>query len=289
MIICSYCKNEILNADFLCNNCNNGPLVIDDIVIFNPEMDEKCNDYDSSGLDVLHKVENSHFWFLQRKKVIKYFFNRYVSKVDKVIEIGSGTGNVTIMLKDDGYDIAAGEIHTAGLKYAQAYGVLKCYQFDLFKIPFINEFDTICMFDVLEHLEYEKEALNNISKSLTENGKLILTVPAYNVLWNRDDAIAFHKRRYTKHHLNKTLIENGFEIIESKYFFASILPLLLLRRFLNKDDGSQIKSDESTMDVKQPFFINSMLNFILSIEFIFFKLLPIPFGGSIIVVARKIV
>ncbi len=287
MILCPNCKNEIVSINFSCHNCGYGPKVIDEIVIFHPNLDRHSFDYNSSSLDVLFKTENSHFWFLQRKKVIKYIVNRFVSKTDKIIEIGAGTGNVTRILKNDGYDISVGEIYVTGLKYAQTYGITNCYQFDLLQTPFVDEFDTICMFDVLEHLEDEKLTLNNVSKSLKKNGKVILTVPAYNFLWNRDDAIAFHKRRYTKKYLKKVLIANGFEVIKVKYFFASLIPLLLLRRFLNRDDGSSIRDEEFNVDLKQSFLINSVLNIILSIEYFIFMILPLPFGGSIIAVARK--
>lgn len=79
MIACPNCKNE-LNNNYGCNNCKDGPKVDNGIVVFHPDMDDNCQDYDSSGLNSLHQVENSHFWFVQRKKVIKCIFDKYVLK-----------------------------------------------------------------------------------------------------------------------------------------------------------------------------------------------------------------
>lgn len=194
---------------------------------------------------------------------------------------------MTKMLIDAGYDASAGEIHTSGLNYARNYGVSNCFQFDLLRTPFVKEFDTIGMFDVLEHLDDEKAALDAVSMSLKPQGKLILTVPAYNFLWNRSDAVAYHKRRYTRKYINELLSANGYKILKTKYFFASLVPLLILRRFINKDDGSPVKKDEHGNEIKQSVILNALLNIVLSVEFLLFKLIPLPFGGSIIVVAEK--
>jgi len=287
MILCPKCSNELNKNNFICSYCKHNLTIIDDILMFHPEMNEQCKDYNSSGLDDLYKAENKHFWFIQRKKIIKYIFSKYVPKTDSIIEIGAGTGNITRMIQESGYNISAGEIHLAGLKYAKSYNISKCYQFDLYRTPFIEEFDTICMFDVLEHLENENNALTNIAKALNQNGKLVLTVPAYNFLWSRDDVIAAHKRRYTKKHLETAVIQNGFKIVESKYFFSSILPFLFIRKIINRDKGTPINNQEHGSGMQQSSFVNIILNLVLSIEFYIFKIFSLPFGGSIILIARK--
>ena len=86
-------------------------------------------------------------------------------------------------------------MHLSGLKYAKEYGIKECYQFNLLDTPFEDEFNAVCMFDVLEHIKEDALALKNVNKSLTHKGKLVLTVPSHMWLWNRDDAIAGHKTR----------------------------------------------------------------------------------------------
>ena len=63
----------------------------------------------------------------------------------------------------------------------------------------------------------------------------MISVPSHMWLWNRDDAIAGHKIRYTRKELVEKLENNGFNIVEAKYFFMSIVPLLFLRKLLNSD------------------------------------------------------
>jgi len=179
-------------------------------------------------------------------------------------------------------------MHFNGLKYAKSYGIKECYQFNLLNSPFVDEFDNILMFDVLEHIQDDNLALQNIHKSLKDNGKLTLTVPSHMWLWNRDDVIAGHKTRYIKKDLTRKLEENGFEIISARYFFISILPLLYLRTFLNKDTHSGFKKDEQVSDISMNPINSKILLFISRIENKINRFLPNLFGGSLFIIARKI-
>jgi SAM-dependent methyltransferase len=160
-------------------------------------------------------------------------------------------------------------------------------QFDLLNPPFENEFDTVCLFDVLEHIENDNKALKNLSKMLKNNGNAVFTVPSHMWLWNRDDAKAGHKIRYTKKELILKLEDNGFEVLNARYFFINIVPLLFLRRVLNKDDKSIVEDAEYSKDISINPVLNKALLFISRIENKINKYLPNWFGGSLFVIARK--
>ncbi|TPH17050.1 class I SAM-dependent methyltransferase [Litorilituus lipolyticus] len=263
--------------------------VMDGVKVFDSHITEDHDDYNSQGLDSLYKVEEKHFWFIARKEFIYQQMNKVLPKAINIIEVGAGTGNVSRYLKKNGYqNISIGEMHMSGLKYAKSYGMQSCYQFNLLQTPFENEFDTICMFDVIEHIKDDDLALQNASKSLTKNGYLVLTVPAHMWLWNRDDAIAGHKRRYTKKELINKLTSNGFEITNASYFFMSIVPLLYLRAILNRDDNSIVTNKEVNVNITINPIINSVLLFISRVENKLNSLLVNLFGGSLFIIARKV-
>lgn len=262
---------------------------IDGIKILHEDIVEDHQDYNAKGLDSLFAQEEKHFWFITRKEFIFRYLSKSISKTSKVIEIGAGTGNVSRYLKHNGYEnICVGEMHLNGLKYAKGYGIINCYQFDLLRAPFENEFDTVCMFDVLEHIENDTLALYNAHKMLNENGTIVLTVPAHMWLWNRDDAIAGHKIRYTKKGLEDKLKINKFDIIDARYFFISIVPLLLLRRLLNKDQKNNLSNEEHNTDISMNPILNTILLLITRLENKINKFLPNIFGGSLFIIARKI-
>lgn len=261
---------------------------INEIKVFNNEINENHSDYNAKGLDKLFEQEEKHFWFIVRKEFIFENIVKFIGLNEKIIEIGAGTGNVSRFLQKKGYNnISVGEMHLNGLKYAQTYGIENCYQFDLLDAPFEKEFDVVCMFDVLEHIEADEEALHNVSKILNKKGKIILTVPAHMWLWNRDDAVAGHKKRYTKKQLIEILERNGFEILFARYFFMFITPLLVLRRIFNKDNKKIVKNEEYGNEIT----INPIINWILlklsKFENKINKYLPNLFGGSLFIIARK--
>lgn len=140
---------------------------IDGIKVFDKNVDDFHGDYNAKGLDILYAQEEKHFWFIARKEFILQNAIKYINPTDKIIEIGAGTGNVARYLQKNGYEnISVGEMHLNGLKYAKSYGMKECYQFDLLDTPFENEFDVVCMFDVLEHIFDDTLALQNANKML---------------------------------------------------------------------------------------------------------------------------
>jgi len=262
---------------------------IDGIKVFNPEIKEEHEDFHSIGLDNLFKQEEKHFWFIARKEFICKQIKKHIPINKKIIEIGAGTGNVSRYLsKSDYCDISIGEIHMNGLEYAKEYGIKNRLQFDLLDAPFEKEFDVVCMFDVIEHIEDDNLALKNIQKILNKDGQVILTVPSHMWLWNRNDKILGHKTRYTKKLLEKKLEENGFQVLNSRYFFISIVPLLLLRTFINRDSNKPITDDEREKnDLSINPIINCFLLFISRLENKINNFIPNLFGGSLFIIAKK--
>ncbi len=276
-------KGNSLSCDF----CEFSGSIENGLTIFSSDVKEDYDHFNANILERIHEDENKNFWHLNRKKYILDLFRKYIDKNNHILEIGAGTGNVTKMLVDHGYKAAAGELHIKGLKFAQKYGITELYRFDLFNNPFKDHFNAIGMFDVLEHLDDEKQALQGIYNMLKPDGKLIITVPAHQWLWNRKDAVNDHKRRYELETLKLLLTNNGFEIKYASHFFLFILPFLYLRKIINKDDGSKVKHEEYLKDKKVDSIMNKILNGISYLEFLLFKNTNITFGGSIRIVAIK--
>ena len=250
------------------------------------DTNARDEDYKISGFEELYKNEEKHFWFITRKELIKQCMNKYINKDAKIIEVGAGTGNVTKCLIENGYsNISVGEMHISALDYAKSYGIKDRFFFDLLDSPFVDEFECVCAFDVIEHIENDHLAIQNISQSIIGGGNLIISVPALNFLWNEHDVDVGHKRRYSKASIKKLLEENGFEIKYIKYFFIFIIPLLILRAIIKKPKANHIPKGDK-IDSINP-IINNILIFILKIENRIINYLPNFIGGSLLVVATK--
>lgn len=255
------------------------------IFIFDENLDITTSTYKSEHLNEIAKAENQHFWFLNRRDKICKIFTKHVDKSARILEIGSGTGFVAAHLQTLGYNVDVSDVATNGLAFAKNRGLKQLYQFDLFNPPFEETYDVICLFDVIEHLHEDKLGLEMVKKMLKPAGKIILTVPAHSWLWNTDDILAGHKRRYTKNQLDDLFKQCTLEPTYIKYFFIFILPFLLLRRMIKSDSKGKI---ESKANFNIPALANILFHKLTKLEFRLSALLPNIMGGSIIGIAKKL-
>lgn len=272
MLICPNCNKE-LNTTNYCDNCS-----------YTVQADDEY--YNSSGLDILYKFEEKHFWFKVRKNVILDAFTRFINKNENILEIGAGTGNISRMLLSNGYsNVSVGDIHKKGLEYAKSYGIQNRHLLDVTQMPFKEHFDVIGLFDVLEHISEDSLVIRNIHKSLKEKGKFILTVPAHMWLWSKG-ADQSHKKRYELFEIKELLESNNFKILKAKNFFLSILPLLYLRKLLDKLDNNRQEQKQLTgLEINS--FINEILYYVTNLENVLLRCFSPKVGGSIIAVAEK--
>jgi 2-polyprenyl-3-methyl-5-hydroxy-6-metoxy-1,4-benzoquinol methylase len=292
MIICPICDTElkISKTEYTCISCKSSFKIEEGIIIYHTEIIDDNEDYNSENLDLLFSFENKHFWFLYRKQIILKVFQKFIKKHERIIEIGAGTGNVSQMVLTNGYkNIANGEMHMSGLLHAKKYGLTELFQFNLLQAPFSEHFDVVGMFDVLEHIESDELALNNVNKMLSPDGRLILTVPSHMWLWSNIDMNSGHKRRYNYSGLKTLLEKSNFEVIYYRSFFIIMLPILFFRALINK---KHIKLNTENLARNAGMTINpvtnALLKFICKLENFLLKGISLKFGGSLLVVARKI-
>ena len=62
----------------------------------------------------------------------------------------------------------------------------------------VARYDTVCAFDVLEHIEDDAGALARWASWLRADGSMLLSVPAHARLWSAGDEWAGHFRRYDR-------------------------------------------------------------------------------------------
>jgi SAM-dependent methyltransferase len=97
-------------------------------------------------------------------------------------------------------------------------------------------FDAVCMFDVIEHLDHPKKAIEDALGWLGHGGRLVGTVPALMALWSGIDEHAGHKTRYSVRTLRAVLESvSGASVLEIAPFFRSLVPLMWIqRRYVGK-------------------------------------------------------
>lgn len=145
----------------------------------------------------------------------------------RVLEIGSGIGNISTFFIRDKADITLSDIRPVYCevlkeKFPGASDVLEMNLtdpgFDSAFAMHIGKYDAVFALNVVEHIEDHALAIRNCYKLLKPGGKLVILVPAYQRLYNRFDKELEHFRRYTKASLNNLLTQGGFRILHAQYF-----------------------------------------------------------------------
>jgi SAM-dependent methyltransferase len=169
---------------------------------------------------------------------LKELFFLNIDKNDNILDFGAGFGIITIMLDKLGFNIVAVEKNK---KAIQELSKKKIKTFT--KIEDVQDnIDCIISLNVLEHIEDDNEIVVDFYNFLPKGGKLLLYLPASNIIWTDLDNKVNHKRRYQKKDLKKLLISNNFQI-EELYFvdfigWAVLLISRILRINLNFDKRS---------------------------------------------------
>jgi hypothetical protein len=96
-----------------------------------------------------------------------------------------------------------------------------------------EEFDLILLCDVIEHVPDDRGLMSSVvSRHLAANGRLIVTVPAFQALFSAHDLALKHYRRYNLSELELAVREAGLELLASGYLFGSLLPARALTRLV---------------------------------------------------------
>jgi len=265
-------------------------------------MANASEDFPESGFDIAENRDNqlwsqNFFWSSSRNRLFKRIVYDHLasSGKTKLLEIGCATGEfIQQIVENQNLEITGSEIYLKGLLYAKNnLPNVDFIQFDVTQGVVGEEFDLIVAFDVIEHIENDVAALTNINKMLRKGGSLIITVPQHMFLWSNLDEILKHKRRYSRRELVTKLRENGFDIGYATSFLFALFPVMLFSRIFDRRlDHSQ--SDElNSVALKKRVVFPKPLNWILDqfmrIDEALIRLgVSLPFGGTLVVVARKL-
>lgn len=237
-------------------------------------------DVDLEGLEtlsVISKADNFNRWMYE---TIKPFCK------GKVLEVGSGVGNISKYFLEDNYEILltdirdnyceilkenfSGKTTLLGVKNID----LVVDNFDVVYKDEINQYDTVFALNVVEHIENDLLAIENCKKLLRNGGHLIILVPAYQALYNQFDKELFHYKRYIKPEVVSLFKQTNMDVLKSFYFNA----LGIAGWFVS---GKLAKNQ--TIPSSQMSFYNKIVFLAKFIDWVLFK----SIGLSTVVVGKK--
>lgn len=228
--------------------------------------------------------QNENWWYSGRRKLLVAILERYRIS-GHVLDIGAGTGAGYAFLSRLGETISMEASREAIDYFQQVYPKAAIFQGSLpDKIdPEIKKsrYDLITLLDVLEHIDDDRSSINEIKQLLADNGWLLITVPAYSWLWSSHDKVLMHQRRYRAEQMRKLVTDSGLTVEYLGYFNAILFPLAVISRLTLRFKKSY---DPVSRGIPA---INTILTRIFSLEAYLVKFMQLPYGLSVIVLAKN--
>jgi SAM-dependent methyltransferase len=175
-----------------------------------------------------------------------------------------------------------------GLQYARSEGRRRVAQATAARLPFADgRFGLVTSFDVLYALpdEAERETIAEMFRVLEPGGTLIVNVAALDALRGNHSVLSGEVRRYSKADLRRRLEAAGFRVTHATYTNFSILPLVAAVRLKQRLAGDHVESQEEITVPPAP--VNAALSGLLALEAAAARLVSMPAGSSLLMVAAK--
>jgi SAM-dependent methyltransferase len=235
-------------------------------------------------LERLASFEEWYWWHRARRSIVCRILQRYAPPHARILDVGCGTGATTAALARFG-SVRGLDLGIAALRHAHAQG-LPVARGSADHLPVGDAtLDVVVALDVLEHLDDDRRALDEILRVLRPGGMLLATVPAYPFLWSSHDEALGHRRRYRRPELRARVAAAGFEITLCSYVMASILPVAIAVRLSQRFRRRQEQEKSGYLIV--PRLLNDLLSHVVGLGGYLVPIMTLPFGLSVVTVARR--
>lgn len=232
------------------------------------------------------KIEATHWWFVERRRLFASLLLRCAVPADAtVVDIGTGTGANLRLLRQIGFKNVTGIDPSAeAARWCAEKGLGDVKFGDAKGLPLPDQsVDLVIATDVIEHVEDDQLAVNEIYRILRPGGTVLFTVPAFPSLWGLQDEVSHHYRRYRMGPFLKMLDRADFRVTSKFHFnYILFLPIYLARQLI-RVFGIQLNSEN---EVNSP-LLNRLLGLLFRFDVTTAPYLKPPFGVSILALAHK--
>ena len=240
-----------------------------------------------AAYEIIYSSELNHWWYKVRRKIVHDLIRKHCclerGREFLILDVGCGTG---ALLKElDSYGAAYGiDFSEKALDFCKARSLANVRLGSITGIPYPDDaFDLVLALDILEHVEDDLKALQEIKRVLRPGGICVLFVPAFQLLWGVTDVLGQHYRRYTRPELTSKMRQEGLDIIRSSYFNTFLFFPIALVRLLVRWFRIPLKTENRTGSG----VINKILYSLFYMESRLLRYVNFPFGVSVLVVWRK--
>lgn len=222
-----------------------------------------------------------YWWYQARSELLRVSLSEFAAGARIALDLGSADGPSAGWLREAIPLVASLDIDPRGLINGVCGSALT--------LPFADaSFDLVSAFDVIEHVEPESGALDEIHRVLRPCGVLLMSVPAYQWAWSDHDVANGHHRRYTRPRAVAAVERAGFTVHRATYGFTSVFPMFAAERLIRRlrpDRHSGAVATVTVPSVPRP--VHSALVWLSRIDAAILRRRDLPFGSSVFVAAQR--
>ncbi|MFQ5415550.1 MAG: class I SAM-dependent methyltransferase [Myxococcota bacterium] len=234
---------------------------------------------------LLDRIEAEHWWFVGKRLILRAVLEDEV-RGDRMLDLGCGTGGVIRDWMDDRRCFGIDRNQLA-LAICARNGIDRLVRGDLTTLPFrAGSFDAVLLMDVIEHLDDDAAFLRTASELCAPGGRVVVAVPAYQALWSQHDVTFEHRRRYSAKQLVAVVRQSGLEPERLTYTNSLLFPVAAIWRLASYRLGlGRVAPKHDFWPI--PRWLNRILVRLYVLEARLLKRFDLPFGISVLCVARR--
>lgn len=229
----------------------------------------------------MFRVEEAHWWYQSLRGMLTQFMEDFPTG-GRVLDIGCGTGaNMPALNVASGIDYSIDAI-----QFCRERGLTQTAAASATALPFADSsLDAAISCDVLCHRSIANKAdmLRECSRVLRPGGLLLLNLPAYAWLMSSHDDHVGTDRRFRMREIPDLLRCANMEPVRMTYWNTAMFPLAASVRLWRKIRPPQA----SDLAAGSGESVNGILSAVLRLECALSRAVQLPFGLSLMVLARK--
>lgn len=240
--------------------------------------------------DIMFQLESSYWWHTGMIAIMDQMLGPTLSENSRLLDIGCGTGAKmqTLARRCEVWGI---DMHPRAIELCRRRGLGNVGIGDAAALPFEDEsFSHAISCDVIQNLDDDSAGVREAFRILQPGGYYYVGEQAYPILRSQHDISQGSVRRYTRKRLRSLMDDAGFEIQKLTNANTILFPLIAAARLASraKHPPSKIVPEDSRSDLRElPKVLNSALRSILELEKQILRKTNLPFGLTIITLARK--
>lgn len=222
-----------------------------------------------------------HFWFGPRWRLVERLVERFAGdRAEVAVDLGCGSGSGPATLARRARSVLGLDGYPASLRASCDPASVAAVCGDVVRLPIRSgSADLLLALDVAEHVD-AGALFAEAHRIGGSDAVLVVSVPAFPVLWSELDEAAGHRCRYRRRQLITELGAAGWRVVHSTHYQLALFPLVWVVRRWPKRTPRRIER-------RPPRWLNSVLGVINRLEVAALHRMSLPWGSSLLVVARS--